>query len=235
MKNRMPLCLPETLVAIPSSFSWSEDHPPPGHWHSSELSPRTFCTFPRELSSRRLGRSHRPRGVERREETADDRFHADHGPPAATLRPPPSASRPTHRGRDRRHGPRSPSLDGAWLAGRGADGRGRSGCGGPHGAGAPTGGPEAAATRPEAHGAAPARAGPAPNLRVSPHRSASAGRTRQDADPARRGSGPRVSSRCERSCGSSVCRPVGSMPGAGGSARVRSTISRPVPAHRRLD
>ena len=116
---------------------------------------------------------HRPRGVERREETADDRFHADHGPPAAALRPPPSASRPTHRGRDRRHGPRSPSLNGAWLAGRGADGRGLSGCGGPHGAGAPTGGPEAAATRPEAHGAAPARAGPATNLRVSPHRSAS--------------------------------------------------------------
>ena len=35
--------------------------------------PRTFGTFPRELSSRRLGRSHRPRRVERREETADDR------------------------------------------------------------------------------------------------------------------------------------------------------------------
>src|SRR5258706_11683271 len=40
---------------------------------------------------------------------------------------------------------------------------------GPHGAGAPTGGPEAAATRPEAHGAAPPRVGPAPNLRVSPY------------------------------------------------------------------
>ena len=104
----------------------------------------------------------------------------------------PSRSRSTHRGRDHRHGPRSPSLDGAWLAGRGADGRGLSGCCGPHGAGAPTGGPEAAATRPQAHGAAPARAGRVTNLRVSPHRSASAGRTRQDADPARRGSGPRV-------------------------------------------
>ena len=113
-------------------------------------------------------------------------------PAPAALRPPPSRSRSTHRGRDHRHGPRSPSLDGAWLAGRGADGRGLSGGCGPHGAGAPTRGPEAAATRPQAHGAAPARAGRATNLRVSPHRSASAGRTRQDADPARRGSGPRV-------------------------------------------
>jgi hypothetical protein len=34
------------------------------------------------------------------EETADDRCHGDHGPPAAALRPPPSASRPTHRRRD---------------------------------------------------------------------------------------------------------------------------------------
>jgi hypothetical protein len=42
-------------------------------------------------------------------------------------------------------------------------------------------------------------------------------------------------SRCERSCGSYVCRPVGSMLGAGGRARVRSMISPPVPAHRRLD
>jgi hypothetical protein len=59
---------------------------------------------------------HSPREVEPREETADDRFHADHRPPPAALRPPPSASRPTHRGRDRRHGPGSPSLDGAGLA-----------------------------------------------------------------------------------------------------------------------
>src|SRR2546427_3997667 len=58
---------------------------------------------------------HRPGGVERREGTADDHFHADHGPPAAALRPPASESRPTHRERDRRHGPRSPSLDGAWT------------------------------------------------------------------------------------------------------------------------
>jgi hypothetical protein len=42
-------------------------------------------------------------------------------------------------------------------------------------------------------------------------------------------------SRCERSCGSSVCRRVGFRPGADGRARVRSTISRPVPAPHRID
>src|ERR1700681_889203 len=135
---------------------------------------------------------HRFRGVERREETADDQVHADHGPSAAALRPPASASRPPHRRRDHRHGPRRTSLHGAWLAGCGADGRGLSGCVGPHGAGAPTGGLEAAPARPEAHDAAPARAGRATNLRVSSHRRAPAGRTRQDADPASRGSGPSV-------------------------------------------
>jgi hypothetical protein len=41
--------------------------------------------------------------------------------------------------------------------------------------------------------------------------------------------GPASTSRCERSCGSCVYHPVGSTPGAGGSARVRSTISPPVP------
>ena len=129
---------------------------------------------------------------ERSEETADDHFHADYGPPAAALRPPASESRPTNRGRDHRHGSRGPSLDGARVAGPGADGRGLPRWCGPHGAGTPTGAPEAAATRPEARGAAPARAGPATDIRVSPHRRAPAGRTRQDTDPARRGSGPRV-------------------------------------------
>jgi hypothetical protein len=47
--------------------------------------------------------------------------------------------------------------------------------------------------------------------------------------------GPASTSRCERSCGSCVCRRVGSMPGAGGRPRVRSTISRPVPVPHRLD
>ena len=63
-----------------------------------------------------------PRGVERRKRTADDHPHDDHGAPSAALRPPASGSRPTHRGRDRRHGPRGPSLDGAWVARRSADG-----------------------------------------------------------------------------------------------------------------
>src|SRR4029453_6052753 len=45
----------------------------------------------------------------------------------------------------------------------------------------------------EAFGAAPGRGGRAANLRVSSHRRAPTGRTRQDADPARGGSGPRVS------------------------------------------
>ena len=65
-----------------------------------------------------------PRGVERRERTADDHPHDDHGPPSAALRPPASGSRPTHRGRDHRHGPRGPSLDGPWVARQGAEGRG---------------------------------------------------------------------------------------------------------------
>ena len=59
---------------------------------------------------------HRARGVERGEGTADDHFHAEHGSLAAALRPPASESRPTHRRRDRRYRPRSPSLDGAGVA-----------------------------------------------------------------------------------------------------------------------
>jgi hypothetical protein len=48
--------------------------------------------------------------------TADDCVHADHGRPAAALRPPPSESRPTHRRRDRRHETRSPcSTTRGWL------------------------------------------------------------------------------------------------------------------------
>ena len=82
--------------------------------------------------------SHPRRKVERLVNTADDHYHADYGPPAAALRPPASDSRSTHRGPDRRHRPRSSSLDGAWVAERGADGRGMPGCGRPHGAGAAT-------------------------------------------------------------------------------------------------
>ena len=50
----------------------------------------------------------------------------------------------------------------------------------------------------------------------------------------RRRSGPRVPPVASGS-GSSGCRPVGSMRGAGGRARVRSMINPPVPAHRRFD
>lgn len=62
----------------------------------------------------------------------------------------------------------------ARLAGHGTDSRGLLGWCRPHGAGAPAGSGEAPAARPEAHGAAAAGAGAAPNLRVSPQRSASA-------------------------------------------------------------
>ncbi len=47
--------------------------------------------------------------------------------------------------------------------------------------------------------------------------------------------GPASVCRCERSCGSCDCRRAGFMPGAGGRPRVRSTISRPVRARRRID
>ena len=41
--------------------------------------------------------------------------------------------------------------------------------------------------------------------------------------------------RCGRSCGSSDCHRVGSMPGDGGSTRVRLTINRPVRTRRPID
>jgi len=47
--------------------------------------------------------------------------------------------------------------------------------------------------------------------------------------------GPASFSHWHRSCGSSVCRRVGSTPGGSGSAPVRRTICPPVLAHRRLD
>jgi hypothetical protein len=46
---------------------------------------------------------------------------------------------------------------------------------------------------------------------------------------------PTSTSRCAPSCGSCMCRPLGSMPGVGASARVRSRITPPVLAPRRLD
>jgi hypothetical protein len=51
-----------------------------------------------------------PRGVERRQRTADDHAHGDSSPPAAALRPPGLGSRPTHGGREYRYGSRGPST-----------------------------------------------------------------------------------------------------------------------------
>ena len=52
-----------------------------------------------------------PRVVERRQRTADDHPHDDHGAPSAALRPSASGSRPGHRGRGHRHGSRGSSLE----------------------------------------------------------------------------------------------------------------------------
>src|SRR5262245_37475477 len=68
------------------------------------------------------------------------------------------------------------------MARRGAEGRGRSGGAGPHGAGTPAGDPEAAATRRQARGVAPIGLGPATRLRLQPLTCASAGGRRQAAD-----------------------------------------------------
>ena len=101
-------------VAVSQAIVWGVPSCPHGH---SALC-RASC---RHVGSVTL--PDRPRRVERGEEAADDRFHTEYGTPATALRPPPSAPRPTHRRHDRRHGPRHPSLNGVWLAGRGADGR----------------------------------------------------------------------------------------------------------------
>ena len=78
------------------------------------------------------------------------------------------------------------------MARRGADGRGQSGGRESQRAGAPAGDPEAAATCREARGAAPVGARLVTNVSVQALRRASAGRTRQAANPARRGSGARA-------------------------------------------
>src|SRR5215469_12415009 len=78
-------------------------------WRSTQLSPGTFCTFARELSSWGLDRltaqtppfrwamlsGGAPRG--------DDQSHDHRPPPSATLRPPVTRARSTHRGPDHRH------------------------------------------------------------------------------------------------------------------------------------
>src|SRR4029450_12130997 len=82
--------------------------------------------------------------------------------------------------------------DGAWVARRGADGRGQFGRSGPHAAGARAGDPEPAPTRREPCRAPPVAARPVATLRVQPLWRTSAGGRSQAADPARRGSGGRV-------------------------------------------
>jgi hypothetical protein len=135
-----------------------------------------------------------PRGVERRKRTADDRPHDDHGAPSAALRPPASGSRPRHRGPDHRHGRRGSSLDGPWLARQGTEGRGKPRRDGPEGIGTPARSPGTPAAREEAHGTTSARARPASKLGMHADARASARRTRQDQDPASRGSCPCVCS-----------------------------------------
>src|SRR5262245_52956728 len=73
-------------------------------------------------------------------------------------------------------------------------GRSHSGGRESHGAGAPAGDPEAAATRREARGAAPVGARRVTHLWVQALRRAAAERTRQAANPARGGSRARVHS-----------------------------------------
>jgi hypothetical protein len=140
------------------------------------------------------GRPQCLRRVERRERTADDHPHDDSGPTVTALRPPASGSRPTHGGRDHRHRSRSPSLNGAWVARQGAKGRGWPRRDGPEGAGTPARSPEAPPTREETHCTTATRAGPASKLGVLVDARAPAQRRRQDQDPARCGSGPRVCS-----------------------------------------
>jgi hypothetical protein len=93
----------------------------------TELSPRTFRIFARELSSSRL-QSVSPRRTPRflrallsgGDPTADDQSH-DHGPSSATLRPPAARSRPTQRGPDHRRRSRRSSVDGPGVAPHRAD------------------------------------------------------------------------------------------------------------------
>jgi hypothetical protein len=127
------------------------------------------------------------------ERTADDHPHGYHVPTAATLCPSAPGSRPTYRGPDHRYGSRSPALDGAGVARRGAEGRGQSGGGGPH----------RTELRQEILKLRRRVEKLAALLRLSLallhtsgfslSRSASAGGRSQAADPKRRGSGARVS------------------------------------------
>src|SRR6516164_3260881 len=164
----------------------------------TQLSPRTFGTFARELPS--LACPDRVRAADARflramlsgsDPRADDQSH-DHRPSSETLRPPAARTRPTHRGPDHRHRSRRSSVDDAGVAPHRANRGGQSGRGGPDRAGTPTRGPHTATTRPETRGAAPARTGPGPRLWLHVVRRATARCSRQAADPACHRSGPRM-------------------------------------------
>jgi hypothetical protein len=131
-----------------------------------------------------------PGGVEWCQRTADDHPHDDRAAPSAALRPPASGSRPGHRGRDRRHGSRGPTLDGPWVARQGTEGRGKPGRDDPEGIGTPVRSPGAPATREEADNTPSARPRPTSNLGIHVDARAFARRTRQDQDAASRGARP---------------------------------------------
>src|SRR5713226_2890353 len=105
----------------------------PAHdFSSSGAVPTDILHFPAQVVVTPIDAPHRPRGVERREGTGDDQSMP------ATARP---QQRYDHRLRNlvQRTGDvtvatdlRVPSLDVSCVAGYGADGRGLSGCCGPH-------------------------------------------------------------------------------------------------------
>ena len=162
----------------------------------SELSTRTFCS---SRASCRPGGGHltstdraslqRLSGVN---ELPDDHPHDHIAAPAAALRPPAAGSRPQHPGRDHRHRSRGSSINGPWLAPHGTEGRGDHRRGEREDIGTPARSSGAAATHEEAQGTTAARPRPASKLGIHLDARASARRTRQDQDPASRGSRPQV-------------------------------------------
>ena len=213
---------------------WSSRSSPCDTSSKAELSSRTFCSFPCELSSRRRMLDIVLENLSSCDLPADHHFHVDHGPHATALRPPASESRPTLRGRDRRDRPRRAPLDGASVAARGANRRRLSGYGGPHGAGTPAGGPQATSTVRKLT----ALLQLALPCCIRPGFGSTQRDCRTDATSGEScvpWIGPASTFRCERSCGSCVRRRVGFMAGTAGSARVGSTIGPPVRAQPRLD
>jgi hypothetical protein len=130
--------------------------------------------------------------VERREGTVDDHLHDDCGAPSAAVRPPASGSRPSHWGRDGRHESRRSSLDGPSVARQASEGRGQPGRHEREDSRSPARSLGTPAPCEEAHGAPSACRCPASELKIHVAARASARRTRQNQDPASRGSRPCV-------------------------------------------